>query len=102
VSSVTASRPSPVAVGRRGDNAKRDAVALHHQRPLAAPLAAVDRAWAGDLAAAARRLGDAAVHGQVVKLQADEAVIGGHSQPVELLGHAGGDPLITAAAQGAF
>jgi len=89
------------AVGRRGDDAKRDAVALHHQGSLATALAAVDRAWAGNLAAA-RRLGDAAVHDQVVKLQADEAVIGGYSQPVELVGHAGGDPLITAVAQGAF
>jgi len=38
----------------------------------------------------------------VVKLQADEAVVGGHGEPVELVGHAGGDPLVTAAAQGAL
>jgi len=51
--------------------------------------------------AAARRLGDAAVDGEVVKLQADHVVVGGHGELVELLGHADGDPLVAAAAQGA-
>ena len=48
---------------------------LHRKRTLAALLAAVDWAASGDFAAA-RRLGDAPVDGELVKLQADGAVRG--------------------------
>jgi hypothetical protein len=45
-------------------------------------------------------LGDAAVHRQVLQVQAVQAIVGGQRQAVELVGHAQGDPLIPAAAQG--
>jgi hypothetical protein len=62
-------------------------------------LAAIHRAGTGDLATAGR-LGDTAIHRQVRQLQAVHAVVGGQRQAVELVGHAQGDPLIPAAAQG--
>jgi hypothetical protein len=65
-------------------------------QPLLAP---IHRAGPGDLAAAGR-LGDTAIHRQVLQLQAVHAVIGGQRQAVPLVGHAQGDPLIPAAAQG--
>jgi hypothetical protein len=61
-------------------------------------LAAVDWAPAGDLAAAGC-LGDAAIHGQVGKLKAEEAVVGGQHRQAHPFGKAKGDPLITAAPQ---
>jgi hypothetical protein len=69
-------------------------------RPIvAALLAPIHRAGPGDLAAAGR-LGDTAIHRQVLQLQAVQAVIGGQRQAVPLVGHTQGDPLIPAAAQG--
>jgi hypothetical protein len=65
---------------------------------LQALLAAVDRATAGDLAAA-RCLGDAAVDGQVLQLQAEQPVVGGQHGQAQLLGHPQGDPLVAAAPQ---
>jgi hypothetical protein len=70
--------------------------ATEHFRPL---LAAIHRTGAGGLAAAGC-LGGAAVHGQVVQVKAEQAVIGGQHGQAQLLGQAQGDPLIAAAAQG--
>ena len=52
----------------------QDAVALHQQQPLHAQFPAVNRAAAGALAAAGR-FGDAAVNGEFLQDQADDAVI---------------------------
>jgi hypothetical protein len=61
-------------------------------------LAAVHRAWPGDLAAAGR-LGDASIHRQVLQLQAEQPLVGAtHGQP-QPFGQAQGDPRIPAAAQ---
>jgi len=35
----------------------------------------------------------------VVQVQAEQAIVGGQGEPVELLGDAGGDPLVMAPAQ---
>src|ERR1700677_4825299 len=60
---------------RRGQHpVERDAVALYQQGPLHAEFPPVDRAAAGALAAAGR-LGDAAVDGQVPQQQAGDAVV---------------------------
>jgi hypothetical protein len=39
------------------------------------------------------------VHHQVLQFQAEHAVVGGQHRQAELVGHPGGDPLVTAAAQ---
>jgi hypothetical protein len=62
-------------------------------------LATIHRAGPGNLAAAGR-LGDAAVDGQLLQVQAEQPVIGGQHRQTQLFGHAGADPLIPAAAQG--
>jgi hypothetical protein len=54
---------------------QRDATGLGDHRALEALLAAVDRAGPGGLAAAGR-LGDAAVHRQLLQLQAEQLVVG--------------------------
>jgi hypothetical protein len=59
----------------------------------------VDWAAAGDLAAA-RCLGDAAVDGQMLGLQAEQPLVGAQHGQAQLLGHPEGDPLVTAAPQG--
>jgi hypothetical protein len=61
-------------------------------------LAAVDRAESGDLATAGR-FGDAAIHAQVLHLQAEQSVVGGQHGQAQLLGDSGGDPFVAAAAQ---
>jgi hypothetical protein len=98
-SRVAASSPSPVVVGWGGHHGQRDAARLHGDRALEALLAPVHRAGPGDLAAAGG-LGDAAVHRQMLQLQAEQLVVGDQDRSAQLLGHAGGDPLIAAAAQG--
>src|SRR4029453_6822271 len=72
---------------------------LGEDRPFQPLLATVHRARPGALAAA-RRLGDAPVHGQVLELETVHAVIGGQHRQAELLGHPGAEPLIPAATQG--
>jgi hypothetical protein len=62
-------------------------------------LATIHRAGPGGLAAAGR-LGDAAIHGQMVQLQAEQPLVGGQHRTAQLLGHTGTDPLVPAAAQG--
>jgi hypothetical protein len=39
------------------------------------------------------------VHHQVLQFQAEHMVVGGQHRQAELVGHPGGDPLVTAAAQ---
>jgi hypothetical protein len=62
-------------------------------------LAAVDRARPGGLAAAGR-LGDAAVHRQVLQLQPEQPVVGAQHRAAQPVGQAKADPLVAAAAQG--
>jgi hypothetical protein len=50
--------------------------------------------------AAAGRLGEAAIDGEVVQPQAEHAVVGGQDQQVQPLGQPERDPLIPAAPQG--
>ena len=64
-----------VPVRGGGHAAERDALPLDYERPLHAELAAIDGAAAGALPAAGG-LGDAPVDGQVLRDQADDAVIG--------------------------
>jgi hypothetical protein len=70
-------------------------VGFNSDGALQALLAAVHWARAGGLAATGC-LGDAPVHGQALKVQAEEPVIGGQHEPAQLLGQAEGDPLVAA------
>jgi hypothetical protein len=69
-------QPVIAAVGLGSHRTQRHAACFGDQQALQALLAAVDRAPAGDLAAAGR-LGDAAIHRQVLQVQAEHPVIGG-------------------------
>jgi hypothetical protein len=62
-------------VGRGSQHRQRDAARLDGDRALQPLFAAVGWAGPGDLAAAGR-LGDAAIHRQVLQLQAEQLVIG--------------------------
>jgi transposase len=62
-------------------------------------LATIHRAGAGGLAAAGR-LGDAPVHGQVFQFQPQQPVVGAKYRQPQPVGEAEGDPLVAAAAQG--
>jgi hypothetical protein len=53
--------------------------------PRSGLLAEVHRIAPGDPAAAGR-VGDAAVDGEIVKVQAEHAVVGGQDQQVQVLG----------------
>jgi hypothetical protein len=88
-----------VAVGPGQDPAQGDAVALDQQRAFPALFAPVDRRWAGDLAATGG-LGDAAVHGDLVEQQPDDAVVGVQRDLLELREHPELDPLVAAIADG--
>jgi hypothetical protein len=92
-------QPVVAAVGRCGDRAQRDAARVGDDRAFQALLAAVDRARPGDLAAAGR-LDDAPVDGQVLQLKAEQPLVGGKHRQAQLFGHPGVDPLVAAAAQG--
>jgi hypothetical protein len=85
--------------GGCGDRGQRDAGGVGGQGALQALFAAVHRAAPGHLAAAGG-FGDAAVDGQVVQLQAEDAVVGGQHQQVQPLAQAERDPLVAAAPQG--
>jgi hypothetical protein len=69
-------------------------------RPSVSALAYNDPAGLARDLAAARCLGDAAVHGQVLQLQPEQLVAGAKHRTAQVLGHAGADPLVAAAAQG--
>jgi hypothetical protein len=92
-------QPVVATVGRRGDHAQRDAVGFDRDRAFAALLGTVDGAWTGGLAAAGR-FGDAAVHGEMGQLKAEQTVVGAQDEQAQLLGNAEGDPLVAAATQG--
>jgi hypothetical protein len=81
------------------DHCQRDAARVGGDRALRPVLAAVHRTASGDPAAAGR-LGGAAVHRQVLQLQAEDPLVGAKHRQAQLLGHAGADPLAAAAAQG--
>jgi hypothetical protein len=98
-SKVAARSPSSRRLAGARHRRQRNPARLGGDRAFQPLLAPVHRAWPGDLAAAGR-LGDAPIHGQVLQLQAEQPVVGGQHQPAELLSHAGADPLIAAAAQG--
>ena len=63
-------QPVVAAVGRGGQRRQRNAARVGEDRPFQPLPAAVHRAGPGDLAAAGR-LGDAAVHRQLLQLQAE-------------------------------
>jgi hypothetical protein len=92
-------QPVVTAVGPSRHHTHRDAACLGHRGTLQPLFPTVHRAGPGDLAAAGC-LGDAAVHGQVRQLQAEQPVIGAKHRTAQLLGHPEGDPLVPAAAQG--
>jgi hypothetical protein len=75
------------AVGRGWHGRQRHAVRLGGHRALDALLATIHPAWSGDLTPAGR-LGNAAIDGQMLHLQTDHAIVGGHCQAVQPLGHA--------------
>src|SRR4029450_6882637 len=52
------------------------------------------------VARAEARVGDAAIHGELLQFKAEQPVIGGQHRMAQLLGHPGTDPLVPAAAQG--
>jgi hypothetical protein len=87
-----------VAVGGCWHRSQRDARGLGGDRALEPLFAAVDRAATGELAAAGR-LGGAPVDAQIVQLQAEHAVVGGHDQQVQVFGQAERDPFVAAAPQ---
>jgi hypothetical protein len=72
-------QPVVAVIGRGGQRDQRDTARLHGDGAFEALFAAVDRAWAGNLAATGR-LGDTAVHRQLLQLQAEQPVIGGQHQ----------------------
>jgi hypothetical protein len=91
-------QPIVAAVGRGRHRRQRDATRLGSHRALEPLLAAVDRAGSGDLATAGR-FGDAAVHAQVLHLQAEQSVGGGQYGPGAAARRPSGDPFVAAAAQ---
>ena len=95
---MAASSPSPVAVGRGRHDRQRAAGRFDGRRPLEALLATVHGAGPGDLAAAGR-LGDASVHGQVLQVQAEQPLVGVKHRTAQLSSYPGGAPLVPAAAQ---
>jgi polar amino acid transport system substrate-binding protein len=71
-----------VVVGPRGEKVQRQSLPVAGHRPFHVLFAAVDRAAAGDLAAA-RGLGDRPVHGQVIQVQAEKCKTDG-KDPIEV------------------
>jgi hypothetical protein len=92
-------QPVVAAVGHRRDRAKRDAARVGDDRAFQALLATIGRAGSGDLAAAGR-LGDAAVHRQMVQLQPEDPPVGAKYRQAGAFGQPEGDPLVAAAPQG--
>ena len=87
-------------VGAGAHQPERDPRNVDTGRPFQAALAPVDRGSSGPLAAAGR-LGDRAVHADVLQRQADHLVVGGQGQGVELLADLGLGPDNQAATDGA-
>jgi site-specific DNA recombinase len=82
-----------VPIGASRNDVQRDAGGVRHQGALESLLAPIDRRPPGHLATA-RGLGDAAVDGQVVQLQADHPVVRLQRQGVHLLAHTRCRPLL--------
>jgi hypothetical protein len=72
---------------------------VHDNRALGSLLATIDRAPPGHLSSAGR-LGDAAIHDDVLELQADEPVVALLGNLGQLLHHPEADPLVATTAQG--
>jgi hypothetical protein len=87
-----------VPVGRGGNHSERDPRCIDGQRALEALLASIDGAASG-LLAAARRLGDAAIDGEVGQLQAAHAVVETEHEIEQGIHHADGNPRGPAPAQ---
>jgi hypothetical protein len=83
----------PVRPGR--DDVDRQPVACDQDRAREALLAALHGRPTGHLAAARGRA-DAATHGQVLEVQAEQALIRRQGQGVDLLRQAGRGPLLQA------
>jgi hypothetical protein len=79
-------QPVVAVVGQGRHRDQRDPARLGGDRAFQPLLAAVHRTGPGSLAAAGR-LGDAAIHGQVLQFQAEQPVIGGQHRMAQLLGH---------------
>jgi hypothetical protein len=84
---------------RRGSQRRqRNPCAINGNRALGSLLGAVHRTGASDLAAA-RRLGDAAGHADVLELQPDEPIVNLAGDVLELIHQPQRDPLVAAPAQ---
>lgn len=88
-----------MAVGPGRHCPKRDTLGLNDGGALAALLATVDWAARGGVAAAGG-FGDAPVDGEVIKLQADHAVVGLQHQQLQGGEDAQADPVVAAVADG--
>lgn len=86
-------------VRRRDDGAQRDPLPVDQQGAFGALLAAVHRGPARGLSATGG-LDDAPIHGQVRKLDADDAVVGLQAGLLELFEDPGIDPLVPPAPEG--
>lgn len=84
-----------MSVSRCREAAQRDAGAVGQQRAFRVLLTPIHGGFASCLATA-RRLDDAAVHGEVLQVQPDDLVVGLQTQLLELAEHTGGDPLVAA------
>ena len=89
-----------VLVGTGGEQVQGNALPVGGYRTFGALLAPVNRAAASDFASAGG-LGDGAVHGEVVQVQADDLVVGRQGDPQDRGPVPGLGPLVHAAAQGA-
>jgi hypothetical protein len=87
-----------VPVGRRGHRGERDAGGIDRQRALHALLASIHWAASGHLAAAGR-LGDTAIDGEVGQVQTDHPIVGVEHEGEKRVHHAERDPRVPAAAQ---
>jgi hypothetical protein len=76
-----------------------DAARVGDDRAFQALLATVDRARPGELTAAGR-FGDAAVHRQLLQLQAEQPLVGAEHRQAKPFGKPERDPFVAAAAQG--
>src|SRR5215208_2939592 len=87
-----------MAIGRGDDDREGDAASVHGHRALDASFSSVHRTPTRFLAAA-RRLGDAAVDGQVSQFEAEEAVVSFERHLPKVIHHPGFDPLVAPTAQ---
>lgn len=86
-----------MAVGRRDHATQRDTGTVGEQGALGALLAPVYRGLARRLAATGR-LDQAAIHGHIAQLRADDAVVAFQTQLLQTFEDPGSDPLVAAPA----